>query len=150
MSRPPRIEPKPGLVIRYGYLWRDEAKRGQEEGVKDRPCAVVFATKREDDRDTVYVVPITHTPPSKSEHAIEIPAATKKRLGLDDARSWVITSELNVFTWPGYDLRPVGRPGDSRGFAYGVLPKAMTTDLVENVRKQQRKGQLPAVNRDDR
>jgi hypothetical protein len=27
-------EPVPGLVIRYSYLWAEEHRRGQEEGVK--------------------------------------------------------------------------------------------------------------------
>jgi hypothetical protein len=37
-------EPVPGLVIRYSYLWAEEYGRGQEEGVKDRPCAVILVT----------------------------------------------------------------------------------------------------------
>ena len=35
-------EPFPGLVVRYSYLWEREASQGREEGVKDRPCAVVL------------------------------------------------------------------------------------------------------------
>jgi PHD/YefM family antitoxin component YafN of YafNO toxin-antitoxin module len=34
--------PVPGLVIRYSYLWQAEHVRGREEGVKDRPCVVIF------------------------------------------------------------------------------------------------------------
>lgn len=37
--------PVPGLVIRYSYLWASEHARGQEEEVKDRPCAVVLVTQ---------------------------------------------------------------------------------------------------------
>jgi len=33
--------PRPGLVIRYSYLWAREHDQGREEGVKDRPCAVL-------------------------------------------------------------------------------------------------------------
>ncbi|MGE3477663.1 MAG: hypothetical protein AB7H70_17820 [Rhodospirillaceae bacterium] len=40
--------PVPGLVIRYSYLWRDEFLKGREEGVKDRPCALVLVTYAED------------------------------------------------------------------------------------------------------
>ena len=39
--------PQPGLVIRYSYLWRREAAAGREEGVKDRPCAVIVAVTDE-------------------------------------------------------------------------------------------------------
>jgi hypothetical protein len=34
--------PRPGLVIRYAYLWQAKYRRGPEEGAKDRPCAVVL------------------------------------------------------------------------------------------------------------
>jgi hypothetical protein len=60
--------------------------------------------------------------------AVEIPAATKARLGLDDARSWIILDEANRFEWPGPDLRAV--PGKAEAtVAYGLLPAALY-DLV--------------------
>lgn len=114
-------KPEPGLVIRYSYLWREQADRGQEEGDKDRPCAVLLATRKEDGDIVVTALPITHTPPKRPEFAVEIPRLTKQRLGLDDERSWIIVSEANRFVWPGPDLRPrVG--GDSSSVAYGLLP----------------------------
>jgi len=36
-------EPEAGLVISYSYLWKEEEERGQTEGHKDRPCAIVLA-----------------------------------------------------------------------------------------------------------
>jgi hypothetical protein len=42
--------PAPGLVIRYVYLWSHEWVRGQEEGVKDRPCAIILVTEGESPR----------------------------------------------------------------------------------------------------
>jgi hypothetical protein len=36
-------DPIAGMVIRYAYLWRSEYERGLEEGLKDRPCAVLLA-----------------------------------------------------------------------------------------------------------
>lgn len=75
--------PHPGLVICYSYLWYSEAIKGSEEGVKNRPCAVVL-TSQEGNSDTVVtVVPITHTHPKHPDEAIEIPIQTNKRLGLD-------------------------------------------------------------------
>lgn len=138
--------PRPGLVIRYAYLWRDEAARGREEG-KDRPCAVVLTTKSEVGRLRVYVVPVTHNPPDNPKHAIEIPAETKRRLGLDDLPSWIKTTELNVFTWPGPDLRPVGGSGQARRFTYGLLPRNLMEDLLANVRERAREGRASSVNR---
>jgi len=113
--------PIPGLVIRYSYLWAAEHARGQEDGVKDRPCAIVVVADDDSSRQTVTVLPVTHTPPSHPQTAVEIPADTKRRLGLDDSRSWVMLTEANRFNWPGPDLRPL-RPGDAASIAYGPLP----------------------------
>jgi hypothetical protein len=113
--------PEPGLVIRYSYLWLKEYREGREEGVKDRPCAVVLAMIDSDGAMRVTVLPITHSPPEDRAAGVEIPAETKKRLGLDAERSWIIVSEGNEFIWPGPDLRPL--PGhDLSSVAYGLLP----------------------------
>lgn len=113
--------PRPGLVIRYSYLWAREHDEGREEGVKDRPCAVLLATRSDEGDLRVIVLPITHAPPGDPETAIEIPAATKRRLGLDDDQSWIVLSEGNAFAWPGPDLRfaPGGGP---ESVALGFLP----------------------------
>ncbi len=113
--------PLAGMVIRYAYLWRNEHKRGVEEGTKDRPCAVLLAVTDEAGDRKVIVLPITHTPPHDPALAIEIPAATKRRLGLDDERSWIVIAEANRFTWPGPDLRPM-KSGDATTVVYGELP----------------------------
>jgi hypothetical protein len=122
-------EPTPGLVIRYSYLWEEEHRRGQEEGLKDRPCAVVLVTVREDDERMITVLPISHSPPFDPDLAVEIPALVKRRLKLDDERSWVILTEANRFVWPGPDLRPF-TSRDAVSVAYGALPYA----LFEKVR----------------
>ena len=70
------------------------------------------------------VVPITHNPPDHPGDGVEIPLAVKRRLGLDEARSWAIVSEVNRFVWPGADLRPVTR-GDPKRFEYGLLPPSL-------------------------
>lgn len=114
----PFPEPHPGLVVSYAYLWAEEHERGQEEGVKDRPCAVAVARQSLHGQTLVTVVPITHTPPSDPTEAVEIPPPVKVMLGLDEDRSWIVVSETNDFLWPGPDLRPVA-PGRA---VYGVLP----------------------------
>lgn len=121
--------PAPGLVIRYSYLWQREHLRGQEEGVKDRPCAVLLALTDNEGEQKVVVLPITHSPPSDAAHAVEIPAATRRRLGLDDERSWIVVTEANRFIWPGPDLRPAV-VGDPASVVLGLLPQA----LFEQVR----------------
>jgi len=120
----PLPDPAPGLVIRYGYLWFDQHRRGQEEGSKDRPCVIVLSVTREEDDTVVTVAPITHTPPRSTNEAVEIPPATKRRLGLDEDRSWIVVSEVNRFRWPGPDVRQVSpaRPGV---YDFGFLPPAL-------------------------
>lgn len=113
--------PEPGLVIRYAYLWQREAEQGQEEGVKDRPCAIVAAIHESSAGTRVVVLPITHSPPDTETIAVEIPQSVKSALGLDSERSWIVVSEGNDFIWPGPDLRP--QPGgDLSTVAYGFLP----------------------------
>lgn len=114
----------PALVIRYSYLWRREHLLGQEEGLKDRPCAVVMTVQDKDGRDIVTVLPVTHSPPQAPGDAIEIPADTKRRLGLDDVPSWVVLTEANRFVWPGPDLRPSVN-GELSSIAYGSLPERL-------------------------
>lgn len=124
----PLPKPVPGLVIRYSFLWSHEAKAGSEEGSKDRPCAVLLTTTTREGEQIVTVLPVTHTPPADESLAVEIPAGTKARLGLDEARSWIVLDEANRFQWPGPDLRPV--PGDKDAtVAYGLLPAGLY-DLV--------------------
>ncbi len=120
--------PVPGLVVRYSYLWASEHARGQEEGVKDRPYAIVLAIANEAGDQLVTVLPISHAPPSNPLLAVEIPAAVRNRLKLDDARSWVVLAEANRFIWPGPDLRPL-QPSDAESTAYGSLPYGLFEDI---------------------
>jgi len=126
--------PQPGLVIRYSYLWANEARAGREEGVKDRPCTIVLVLLRDGDAPLVRVLPITHSAPADRADSLEIPLATKQRLGLDSERSWVVLTEANDFIWPGPDLRPAVS-GDPSSVAYGMLPpgfmKALRARLIE-------------------
>ena len=120
--------PVPGLIIRYSYLWASEHARGQEEGVKDRPCAVVLVTIDQAGNQVVTALPISHTLPSNPLLAVEIPAAVKRRLKLDDERSWVVLAKASRFIWPGPDLRPL-QPGDAQSVAYGLLPYGLFEDI---------------------
>lgn len=129
--------PKPGLVIRYGFLWSSEAAAGATEGSKDRPCAIVVAARRlpNGDIDTI-VAPITHRPPEDPAASIEVPAATCERLGLDSGRHWLRLDELNRFAWPGYDVRPI--PGQPGRYDYGMLPLGLFEKLREGILARQK------------
>ena len=142
----PLPEPVPGLVISYAYLWRDQKDQGREEGVKDRPCVVVLAVRHHAGERIVTVAPVTHTPARRPGEAVELPAATKRRLGLDDARSWIVATEVNRFLWPGPDLRPI--PGKPGVFAYGNLPRQLMLELRQRISELHRNRQLRMVSRE--
>ncbi len=140
-------DPQPGLVIRFSYLWRDERTRGREEGTKDRPCAVVLAIADTNGRKRVAVVPISHSKPPPNSGALAIPPETARRLGLDDFPQWIVTREVNLFTWPGSDIRLV--PGKNPAtIAYGFLPQHLANKVLEAVRDQVRRKSSKIVERD--
>ncbi|TDX76184.1 hypothetical protein EDE05_11765 [Neorhizobium sp. R1-B] len=94
-------EPKVGWLFRYSYIWHWQHLEGREEADKDRPVLVLaIVATLEDGTPAVRVSPVTHSPPSDPQDAVEIPAATKRRLGLDDERSWIVLTESNRFVWP--------------------------------------------------
>ena len=125
--------PFPGLIVRYAFLWSDEARHGRTEARKDRPFIVVVAVRREGDvRFRVRVLPITHAP-QHPDRAVALPVKVKRHLGIDADASWIVLDEANEFVWPGVDLRPIARnkPGV---WSYGVLPQELFDELRERLR----------------
>ena len=115
-------DPKPGLVVRYDYLWTHEAAAGLDQG-KTRPDCLIAATDPAVRPRYVVLLPITHTPPAGDTAGIEIPARVKEALGLDDTPSWVIVSEHNIDEWPNAGLSPL--PGQPDTFSYGFVPPGL-------------------------
>ena len=79
-------EPRPGLVIRYDYLWTHEAAAGRDQR-KERPACLVAAMDSSASPRFVVILPITHMRPDKNTVGVEIPAKVRQALGLDDAPS---------------------------------------------------------------
>lgn len=125
----PLLEAKPGLVVRYDYLWSDEAAAGHDSG-KDRPACLVAASDSQVRPRFVILLPITHTRPSGDTVGVEIPPKVKVSLGLDDAPSWVIVSEHNIDEWPSAGLSPI--PGSPGVLAYGFIPPALFQKIKAN------------------
>jgi hypothetical protein len=128
----PLPSPEPGLVLCYEFLWSHEHAKGEQYGVRKRPCAVILATKTDAGQTSVIVAPITHREPFPPDQGIEIPFKVKQNLGLDSERSWIIIDELNQFVWPGLDLYPVwgGRPDQ---FDFGFLPPLLFDRIVRAI-----------------
>ena len=138
--------PERGSVIRYSYLWADENAQGQEEGRKDRPALVLALSVKEADGTTeLLVLAVTHTPPVNADDVVAFPQDVKRRLGLDDAPSWIVTTEANAFVWPGPDIRPV--PGRTPPTViYGRVPDSLLRQVARSYlanRDKQRSRLIP-------
>src|SRR5258708_38458923 len=90
-------DPKPGLVVNYRFLWSHEQTTGADEGAKDRPCAVVVATRRGPHGDIrTTVPPMRHRPPDAPTASMENPAPGCAFLGLGGGRPWPRLDRLNT------------------------------------------------------
>jgi hypothetical protein len=134
-------------VVGYSFLWLSEHQKSRVEGTKDRPCVIVLATQNTADEIIVMVAPITHSLSGIEVAAVEIPATTKDRLGLDAERSWVIVSEVNRFIWPGPGLRPVSREMADR-FDYGMLPPKLFNQITKRLVEHARRGRTALIIRE--
>lgn len=124
--------PERGSVIRYAYLWADENARGHDEGRKNRPALVLaLSVKTSDETIDVLVLAVTHTPPANADDAVPFPLDAKRRIGLDDAPSWIVTTEANAFVWPGPDIRPVPDRTPAT-FVYGRVPDGLLKQVARS------------------
>ena len=124
------LEPKVGWLLSYSYLWADEHRRGAEEGIKNRPCALVAATRRDGDRIVAIVVPVTHSPPADPATAIEIPAVTKARLGLDALEELLGEEQAQRLALVLREWLRAARPGFLRPVAHDA--SASTTNSAKS------------------
>ncbi len=137
-------EPKPGLVIRYDYLWTREAAIGRQQS-KDRPACLVAASDSTVGPRFVVILPITHSVPTGDTVGIEIPRKVGQALGLDEARSWVIVTDHNVDEWPNPGLAPI--PGKLGTFSYGFIPPGLFAQIKALFLELSEQGQTTGVNR---
>ena len=140
----PLPEPRPGLVIRYDYIWTREAAAGRDQG-KERPACLVAAMDPVALPRFVVILPITHTQPDNNAVGVEIPARVRQALGLDDAPSWVIVSEHNVDEWPNGGLAPL--PGQPGVFSYGFIPPGLFAQVKTKFLELYQKGLSEGVRR---
>ncbi len=143
MSAP---RPKPGLVVRYEYLWSNQADRGQVEGVKNRPCFVLSViSKNPDLQGQVLICPITHTPPERGQPSIEVPAKLQRHLGLNEGeRSWVRLSECNIEpNWPN-GLRTT----EKGNLEYGMTPPNFYAKVRDGFTNELRRKKVRTVRRE--
>ncbi len=125
-----------GHVLRYSYLWHWQYLEGRDDGDKDRPVLVLaIVSMLEDGSPVVRVLPITHVPPKDLTQAVELPVLVKRRLGMDEERSWIILSESNRFASPGPDLRPAATDSGYLGPLPPALFQTVKRRFVELARR---------------
>ncbi len=133
-------------VISYVYLWSHEAAAGRDEGSKERPVVVVLATRERSHGLEVIVAPITTHPPQAGATAIEVPIRVRDLLGLGADRSWIVCDELNSFTWPGPDIRPIRAPGDPSPY-FGKIPGRLYEEVRGRLAEVARERMLKVTKR---
>ena len=75
-----------------------------------------------------------------------MPARVRAHLGLGDAPCWIVTSELNQFTWPGPDIRPIPR-SDGMSPRYGSIPGKLFDQLRQKLEAAVNAGGLKVTKR---
>lgn len=126
--------PPIGHVVAYEYLWASQADK-REDGVKTYPVALVMAKEVEGPSTLTYALGISHKPPSKDERALQVPVKLQKWLGLDDQPCWIYTGQMNVFAWPGPDLRPAGYLSRRKDAEGSCVIAPLPTDWFETVKE---------------
>ncbi len=137
-------EPRPGLVIRYDYLWSREAAEGRQQS-KDRPACLVATSDSSTTPRFVVILPITHSSPRGDHVGIEIPHKVRRALGLDDAPSWVLVSDHNVDEWPNAGLTLV--PGRPDMWSYGFIPPGLFAQIKARFLELAQQGRSTGIQR---
>jgi hypothetical protein len=137
-------------VIAYEYLWESQHSK-TEDGRTAYPAAIVMARDDLGAAPVVYALGISHSPPRDGQRALLVPAKLKRFLGLDDAPSWIYTDQLNVFVWPGPDLRPAEwlstRPNAKGGCVISALPADWFAEVKAHLQESYRLKKVQSVKR---
>ena len=122
------LELRPGLVIRYPYLWRWQRDHGETEGRKERPACVVIAMRGSDNLTHVALLAISSRPPAGHGAAMEVPEIECRRVGLSEGkRAWITVSEYN------YDIAERSWYLDINQPALGRFSKPFMTRLASAI-----------------
>jgi|TARA_B100002003_G_scaffold142102_1_gene131476 hypothetical protein len=140
---------KPGSVVRFDFLWKDDEDKGLAHGLKDRPCAVVLMSKkRRDGARVIMVCPITHEPPDANISAVEIPLQVARALKLDADRMWIKTHEVNTFEYREPQI-PYGiTPAHDGQWSFGQLPYSLGARMHQQVMENSRSRNLARIDRE--
>ncbi|MFZ5615935.1 MAG: hypothetical protein ACOZAA_01240 [Pseudomonadota bacterium] len=125
-KKAPYPELTSGSLVMYDYLWRWQHESGENEGRKPRECVIAIRTMVLES-DTIFILPITATPPAPERQSFELPELEVRRIGRGQVqRLWVIIDELNVdLVERSFVLRPGCKVGDLSRPVYEALLKRL-------------------------
>lgn len=123
MTAGPDTRPEPGDVLQFVYLFAREAAQGRDEGVKERPVVVVGREGR------TYRVAAVTTKGRGNPDALLLPDPVADAAGLRRGCG-VIVTEVNRFTWLGFDIRPLR---DKPGYISGFIPPGFYAKIVREI-----------------
>lgn len=123
--------PAEGDIWRFPYLWLWQKARGESEGRKDRPVAVVLVIHQGESVSHLILLALTTTPPDKDRNALRLPRVEAQRVGLDgDRDQWVILDEYNHdILQVSSRFSPAGRIGHLSPSFLRVVRKAFEDSL---------------------
>lgn len=128
--------PAAGQVFEYSYLWKWQARSGETEGRKVRPCCVAIVTVNAAGQHVLFIAPITSKSPSGDRAALAIPETEARRARLDPGLPlWVMIDELNA------DILEASYTLEDRT-PRGAFSAAFTDAIVRSVQQVRRSGNL--------
>jgi hypothetical protein len=110
--------PRIGHILHYVYLFLHESQT-RDEGIKTRPVVVIDVDPQS---RRIAVLALT-TKGERYPGTIALPDDVARVAGLQ-RKAAALYTEYNIFTWLGYDIRPV-----ADGFIAGRLPPGFTAKL---------------------
>ena len=141
-----------GSIVAYEYLWHSQSGT-RDDGEKTRPAVVVLSAVRDGSKEIVYCLGISHSEPKSHQRALPLPTKLLRYLGLSEEPSLAYTDQLNVFIWPGPDLRPASwlssRPHTDDSCVIGHLPSDWFELLKMHLEESRQLGKLAAIKRSE-
>ena len=113
--------PPVGSLIAYEYLWASQFS-DRADGAKTYPVAILLARNDKGPVPLAYALALPHSVPRAGDRAVIVPQKLLRHLGLATDPAWIYTDQINIFGWPGPDLRPAGYRS--------VLPRARGTCVI--------------------
>ena len=117
--------PKVGDILNYVFLFAHEAKT-RYEGIKERPCMVVMTIP---EQQHILVAPLT-TQGDRYTDTLPVPDEVC-RIAKLRGPTVVVLGELNIFTWLGYDVRPLHGTDD---IYTGRFPPGFTSSVIAKIK----------------